>query len=191
MAEHAGYLHAEGARLQFAAIATGGMQEEEVQGVASDDAACHVEDVACGAHVLDQRDGEHIVTNRGEAGWLIEQRHVEPALVGRVGHQVLVAGIAQKRATGEVAQARVVLYLAQGHQLGQFHIVATRYYLLRQIIEFAPITPRGPVASRHGKELCVLLAFIMACVEEVLAVQFDQHERLRPCGAEYKTQDEE
>ena len=79
----------------------GGMDDEDMEGVASDCHAIGVKDVARGAHVFRLGDCDGTAAEEPEGQRRIEERYIDAALVGRMGDDIFVTGLAEQRAARE------------------------------------------------------------------------------------------
>ena len=110
----------------------------------------------------------------------VHQSHVYAAFVGRIGHHILIACLAQKRATGEIAHHSVVLHLAQRHHIRQLPSVlsvATSQERLPYMVELAPIAGACPAVRTVGQKLRIVLQRVVGAVEQILAVEFNEREK--------------
>ena len=182
-AEGLRHVHAERLRAPLSSRAAGGMHHKHVERVAAWHHATGIEDVARGLHALHGRHTQRAAGDESKTVGRIEQGHVDAPCVGRGGHLVLVAGLAQHRPLREVAQAAVVLHLAEGHEVGQQVVggrgvalpFVGRHDFLAYLLQFLPVAPPRPVMAAVGQELRVILQRVVLAVEEVLHVEF--HER--------------
>ena len=88
------------------------MHHKDVQSVVGDNPARNVEYVARGPHPAHRGHPQRRMGDWGKRKLMVEQSHVDAAIVGRVGHYVTVARVAQQRTLGQVAQYCVVFHLA-------------------------------------------------------------------------------
>ena len=124
-------------------IAAGGMDDEDMKGVAVLGLALDIQDVSCGAHVGKRFDVEVVIAQRAERQGLVEQRHINAADVGRLRHQIFIACMAKQRTTGEIEETSVVLDFDERHEVGDAFLLA-RQYNLSDAVYLTPIAGRGP-----------------------------------------------
>ena len=157
-------------------IAAGRMNDKHMQGVARGHHPRGIENVARRPAVAIGLNAQRVVTEQGKRVRRIEQGHIDAAQVGRTGDQIVVAGIAQQRAARQVGQHRVVLHLAERHQVGHlpaFLLPAAGNDGAPDIVQFLPIPALVPMASGIGQILIVVFQRVVPVVEQVLAVQLD------------------
>ena len=152
------------------------MNDKNVKSVAGDNLTFHVENIACRTHALDKGDGDGFVTNRTKRRRLIDKGHIDASLVGRLGHQIVVAGISQERTTGEVMEHSVILYLNKCHEVRQ--LLATRENGLPRMVQLAPVARASPMARTFRQILIILLQRIVATIEKILTIQLDKGQLL-------------
>lgn len=117
------------------------MRHYDMQGVAR---SCHtrrIKYVASGTHALYGFHSDAVTLYQSERMGRIHQRHINATLVGRIGHHILVTGVAQQAAPGEVAKHAVVLHLAQSHHIGQLPrlaIIRSSHFSLCHLAFFLP-----------------------------------------------------
>ena len=170
-----GDLQAIGLCFACSAIAAGGMDDKDVKGVARIAATLDIKDVTGGTHALGRQDSDGLVTKGMKAQGMIEQGNIDATQIGRLGHQVMIAGIAKEGTAGQVSENGIVLDLDQGDKVGQ--LVGTRQDLLTNTVYLAPVFGGSPMASAIGKKLCVLLPHIVMSIEQILAVQLNKGEK--------------
>ena len=100
---------------------------------------------------------------------LIEQSHVNAPKVGRMSHQIAVAGFAKGRVAGQVANDRIVLHFAQGYQSRRFPL-AYGGDDAGDVVQFLPVFRVVPVADGIGQKFPVFFQGVVSAVEEVLDV---------------------
>ena len=71
-----------GTCLSFTTIATGGMNDEDVQRITIHGLPLHIQDVTRGAHAFQRRDIQVVVADRTKRKGLIEQGHINTTNVG-------------------------------------------------------------------------------------------------------------
>ena len=81
---------------------------------------------------------------------LIEQSHVNAPKVGRMSHQIAVAGFAKGRVAGQVANDRIVLHFAQGYQSRRFPL-AYGGDDAGDVVQFLPVF-KFPIFSAEEKQ---------------------------------------
>ena len=111
LAQRIGYGQTEGATVTLSTVAAGRMDNEQVEGVASKDATADVEDITRGPHPLNGGDADAAVVEWREGEWTVEQGYVNAAQVGRGGHQVFIAGIAEQGTLRQIPENGIVLDL--------------------------------------------------------------------------------
>lgn len=163
----------------LAADAAGRVHHHHVQRVASGDEAAGIQDVAGGMPALGGTHGDGVVGEQAEGEGGVEQGHVDAALVARPCHHILVAGVAQQRAAGEVVHHRIVLHLGEGHEVGQcpcLSLAAAHDDGAGDAVQLRPVAAAVPFPRRFGQILIVVLALVVSAVEEVLAVELHKGE---------------
>ena len=176
-AEAVGNGLAERLRIALTTIATGGMNNKDVEGIARIDETTGIEDVTGGPHTFYGGHPQGITAEGCEGKWAIEQGNIDTSDVGGIGHQVFIAGIAQKRTVCQVVEDRIIFHFAEGNQIGNA-VVAGREQFLSNIVQFAPITLLRPVARGLWQILRIVLALVMTVVEEVFTVQLHNSQLL-------------
>ena len=75
-------------------------------------------------------------------------------------------------------EGRIVFHFAKSNQIRNA-LIGCRQQFLRDVIQFAPIAFSGPVAGRLRQILSIILVLIIIIIEKVLAVEFNECQRLR------------
>ena len=115
------------------AITAGGMNDKDMKSVARGTTALNIKNITSGAHARKLRHGYHLITKGMKTLRLIEQGNIDATDIGRLGHEIIVAGIAKKGAMRQIAQHGIVFYFDQSNKVGQ--LVGTRQYLLPYSID--------------------------------------------------------
>ena len=132
-----------------------------------------IENIPSRPHTLYRLDRQIVITDRAKREGLVEQCYINATNVRRLGHEVLVASVAQERTMGQVKQTRVILHFDKCDKVWQA-ILPTRKNLLPEIVQLSPISGRRPMTFSVGKPLCILLSFVMMAVEQIFTIQLDQ-----------------
>ena len=82
LAEALGDRHAERTAIALAAIATWGMDNEDMQRVVSHSASADIENVAGWAHTFNRCNANGVAANGDKGVWAVEQSHIDAAKVG-------------------------------------------------------------------------------------------------------------
>ena len=191
MAQHRGCQHAMAVGLAGAAPARREMNDGQMERVAAEEHALDIKDVARVTKMMFARGHAHALRgHHTEELGLIEERRLDAACIGPVGHHIVVAQMAQRTALGEVAQTSVALHLAKPQKDRRSEILAHRRNHLGETVELAPIAARGPGVGAVGKKIPVLEALGMDGVEEILHIPTAATQTsLRPCRqSEQKTE---
>ena len=153
------------------------MSHNNVERIAVCRHSADIEQVARRAHAVGWRNPYGAVVYHREREWRVHQSHVYATLVGRVGHDILVACASQERASGQIAHHSVVLHLAQSHHVGQLPpvlAVATRKHSLSNVVELAPVACACPAVRAVGQELGIIFQGVLIAVEQILAIKLDK-----------------
>lgn len=78
----------------------------------------------------------------------------------------------------QVMQNGVVFNFTKSNQI-RYALVRCRQQFLSDIIQFSPITFLCPMTGRLRQVLGIILAFIVVIIEEILAIEFNECQRLR------------
>ena len=78
----------------------------------------------------------------------------------------------------QVMQTGIVFYFTQGYQIRNA-LIRCRQQFLGNVIQFAPVAFPGPMAGRLRQILSIILALIIMIIEKILAVEFNEGQRLR------------
>ena len=156
------------------------MDDKKVERVGFAGEPRHVENVTRGAHVRQQGNADSMMGERTECHGIVHQSHIYAPLVGRVGHQIFVAGLAQQRPFGQVVHHAVVFHLAHRHHIGQpptSGILPQSDDFPPDVVQLMPISGARPVMTALGQKLRVIFQRVVSGVEKVFAVEFYQCEK--------------
>ena len=168
--------------LTLTTIAAGSMDNEDMQRVARHNTSADIEDVTGRTHAGKGFYTEGTMLQHLEGEGLIKQCHVEASFVGRAGHDIFITRMTKQRTARQVMQHRVVLDLNQCHKVRQLKrdsIGRTGNNGTPDIVQFAPVTARGPLPPCCRQELGVVLQRVVLAVKKVLTVQFHKGEKPR------------
>ena len=73
-----------------------------------------IKDVAGGTHSLYRVHPDAVALDKTEGKGRIKKCHIDATLVGRIGHDVFITGVAKQAALGEVVDDAVIFHLAEG-----------------------------------------------------------------------------
>ena len=103
----------------------------------------------------------------------IEKCHIDAPQVGRVGHDIIIMSLAQKRTPCKVVHHRVVLDLTQRYDVGQCPLAgvfSAREYSLTYMVQLLPITIMAPMTCPVGSKFYIILQCIVGTIKEIFHV---------------------